>query len=583
VIGYVKKGFIMLISQEEAIERLIQRIRESPALTDLPEEKKVEFAYQADIQLFKQGEVLTRQGEHDGRFFVVISGELHAIDQREIPHHLLNVHPAGSVVGLRSLLYGGERAATVEAGRDSVVAIYTDDDLAWLMQQDPQFEHKAKEMERAFNTRAVTDFPGRQPDEVVLAATKRHILALLAGFIWPILFLILPILFLIGTELLGLGIGDFFRDYPGIFILVTIPFGLIAILLMIYNYLDWRNDDLIVTTKRVVHIERILFYSEVRDELPLTQIQNVTIKSHSWLDTLFDCDDIDIQTMALGRVSVDRIPAAQNLLGVILSAQQLAKERGAASDRESVRRLISERLGRSSLEVPVSAIHTAHKPTKKFIKLPRVPISSFGLGYFIPRNEERKTEKGEQIVIWRKHYIVLLRNIFMPVLAILISNYLFLASIFNWWPLTGGWSDLGFWIFGLALAASLFWYVWEYDTWRRDVYILTGSKIIDIESSAFRLQGEKVREGNFDAIQNITYDLPNLIWRLFNLGDVTIQTAGTFGSFSFKQVFKPSAVQEEIFRRWDTYQQLKREKQRDETTRQVVTVLGEYHEMTRQS
>jgi hypothetical protein len=135
-------------------------------------------------------------------------------------------------------------------------------------------------------------------------------------------------------------------------------------------------------------------------------------------------------------------------------------------------------------------------------------------------------------------------------------------------------------ILGAAALISLFWYIWEYDTWRRDVYILTSTKIIDVESSAFRLRGEKVREGSFDSIQNITYDLPNILYRLINLGNVIIQTAGTGGNFTFKQVFNPSAVQEEIFRRWDVYQQLKREKQRDETTRQVVAVLGEYHEMT---
>jgi hypothetical protein len=61
---------------------------------------------------------------------------------------------------------------------------------------------------------------------------------------------------------------------------------------------------------------------------------------------------------------------------------------------------------------------------------------------------------------------------------------------------------------------------------------------------------------------------------------VVIRTAGTGGNFTFKQVFNPSSVQEEIFRRWDAYQRQKREKQRDDTTRQVVSVLGEYHEMT---
>ena len=102
---------------------------------------------------------------------------------------------------------------------------------------------------------------------------------------------------------------------------------------------------------------------------------------------------------------------------------------------------------------------------------------------------------------------------------------------------------------------------------------------MDIEGTAFGLRGEKVREGSFDSIQNINYNLPNFFFRLLNLGDVTIKTAGTFGDFSFKKVFKPSGVQEEIFRRWDIYQQAKREKARDDVTRQVVGILGEYHDI----
>jgi hypothetical protein len=537
----------------------------------------------ADVRLYRQGDIVTRQGEQDTRFFMVISGELEALDERVTPRRLLNYHPSGSIVGLGAIIRGdGIRAATLEAEFDSVIAIFTQEDWDWLVRQDPQIEYKVREMERAFNERAVTDFSGRQPDEIVLAATKRHVLAFIAKLVWPIVFLIIPVAILLVAELFGWGLTDVMTVNSRLFSCLVAPFLVAALLSTVYFYLDWRNDDLIVTTKRVIHIERILFYSEVRDEVPLTQIQNVTVYSHGWLDTFFDVDDIDIQTAALGRVAVDRIHAAQELLKVILQAQQRAKDRAIASDKEAMRRLISERLNRNLLETPPPVATPADKPEKPLISLPKMPIPTFGFDYFIPRAEQIKTERGEQIVIWRKHYIVLLRHIFLPALAVLASVYLFAASFLAWPPFASPldmWNPVR-WLLGLFVLGSLFWYVWEYDTWRRDVYILTNSKIIDIESTAFRLRGEKVREGNFDSIQNITYDLPNILYRLLNLGDVVIQTAGTGGIFTFKQVFNPSAVQEEIFRRWDAHQQRKYEKSRDDTTRQVVTVLGEYHEMT---
>jgi hypothetical protein len=132
----------------------------------------------------------------------------------------------------------------------------------------------------------------------------------------------------------------------------------------------------------------------------------------------------------------------------------------------------------------------------------------------------------------------------------------------------------------LAVLGSLFWYFWEYDDWRRDVYIVTDTKIIDVESSSFRLKGEQQREGPFDSIQNITYTIPNFFYKLLNLGNVVIETAGAGKNFTFDNVFNPSSIQSEIFRRWDKYQQGKRNKQRDETNKQIMTVLGEYHDIT---
>jgi hypothetical protein len=119
----------------------------------------------------------------------------------------------------------------------------------------------------------------------------------------------------------------------------------------------------------------------------------------------------------------------------------------------------------------------------------------------------------------------------------------------------------------------------RYDGWQRDRYLVTGRRIIDIEGTPFRLGGERRREGTFDNIQNITYDIPNLFWQLLNMGNVVIETAGTEATFTFDMVYDPSGVQEEIFNRMVLYQQRQRERERDNTTAQLVEVIGEYHRL----
>jgi hypothetical protein len=109
--------------------------------------------------------------------------------------------------------------------------------------------------------------------------------------------------------------------------------------------------------------------------------------------------------------------------------------------------------------------------------------------------------------------------------------------------------------------------------------MVTNQRIVDVEGTPFHLRGEQRREGTFEYIQNITYDIPNFIAKLLNLGTVVIETAGTERTFTFKNVFNPSAVQEEIFKRMVLYQQRQREKTRDANTDRLVEVLAEYHHL----
>jgi CRP-like cAMP-binding protein len=572
---------MLTLSQAEAIQRLIPLLKSNEALTELSEQQIADFASRATIEFYRQGDQIIRYGDTDERFYVLINGELKAVDPSQSPPRLLNYHEIGDIVGLRSIIREtGVRAATIEVVDDAVVAAYTKADWDWLLEQRPEIIDNIHEMERVFDERALTDFPGRQPDEVVVAATKRHFLALLAKLTWPIGLLIVPVVFLLAAELLGVRFLEAITDNLLLTALVIIPFVVIAIVMALYHYFDWRNDDLIITTKRVIHIERILFYGEERHEAPLTQIQDVTVKTHGLMDLFFDVDDIEIKTASVGLIAVDNVPAAQRLSRVILQEQQRAKSRVSASDTQSVRRLIRERLEKN----PLGAGKPAPAPAPKVVPprrlIPRPPALKFSANYFLPSTRQAINIKGEQGIIWRKHYFVLLSHVLIPLLAIAASTYLFSASLFNWWPfgrqavwgiIQGG--------LGLAVLASFFWYFWEYDEWSRDAYIVTNTKIIDVDSTAFRLHGEALREGSFDSIQNITYQIPNFFYKLLNLGDVVIETAGAGRTFTFEKVFDPSSVQDEIFRRWDAFQQRRRELIRDSTTKQVVSVLGEYHDI----
>jgi hypothetical protein len=164
-----------------------------------------------------------------------------------------------------------------------------------------------------------------------------------------------------------------------------------------------------------------------------------------------------------------------------------------------------------------------------------------------------------------------------------MSSYLYLSSL-GWglppfsspahWLLQG--------LFLVAIGASLFWYVWEYDDWNKDVYIVTDTQIIDIEASSFRLSRTK-RESTFDNIQGVYSEVPNLLYKLLNMGNVVIETAGTQDTFTFTGVYDPDSVTSEIFNRLARYQQNEQDKSRASATNQMLTLLKEYHELVGKS
>jgi hypothetical protein len=187
----------------------------------------------------------------------------------------------------------------------------------------------------------------------------------------------------------------------------------------------------------------------------------------------------------------------------------------------------------------------------------------------------------EDTIIWRKHLFTWLTKTWPAQLTVLILLTLMILVLldvppFDGLPLSAGLLELL--LAGAALLAFL-WYIYLYDDWHKDIYIVTRDRIVDVDSSSFRLRGEERREGTFDVIQNITYSIPTFFHKLLNMGNVIIETAGTAQTFTFKGVFDPSAVQQEIFNRMVAYQEQLRRNQRVREDASRAEWFQEYHQM----
>jgi membrane protein YdbS with pleckstrin-like domain len=560
-------------SREEYIQLLIPILRSHQAFTTFSDARVARFASAAEFRFYEQGARLIEQGNEGNEFFVVMSGQLRAIDTNYDPPHLLNYHTPGHIIGTRALFSNEPRAATIEVVIDALVAVFSRADWESLLHYQPRIEAYFQGLEREFEQRSSTDFPGRQWDEVVVASTKRHLLAFFARLTLPLTILIAPLMFLIGVELLGITALSITADNLFLTVLVTLPFFIISGLLIVYHYLDWRNDDFIVTSKRFIHIERKLLYGEERDEAPLTRIQDVTLSYPGFLDR-FDYHNLEIKTAGAGDIWVNGITNATKMKDEIFQEKERALERVHAANMASVRQLLAQQLDwEEALEEPVLAIAEVEGgiTTEKPRRLPSL------LNYLWPQMKE--VDRDGTTILWRKHYWVLLSSIIIPSLFLLPFSYLFIASLFGLFPFSTPADLLIQGILGIVAFACLIWYLWRYDGWRRDTYLVTETRIVDVDSSPFRLRGETRSEGTFDDIQNITYDIPGFFSTLLNMGTVTIETAGSADTFIFRKVFDPSAIQQEIFNRMVMVQQRERQRKRDATTNELLKLIGEYQNL----
>jgi len=547
---------------EEHVEivRALESMQPSPPLH--PGES-IRWARRAKILEVAPYDEVIAQGSMPDYLYLVLSGQLRAVGSLDGRPQVLNYHNAPAFVGEYGVLYHTARVASVDAVSEAKLACWSLEDATRLLDGNEAMRAYLKRLHTLYVERASQRFPGKQWDEMVVFRTRKHGIQLFYAWMLPLT------LFSAGVVLclwlISMGIG-----FP--FIIGGVLFILIGLVWGSYSYFDWQNDEYIVTSKRVIHIERLLLYGEKRDEAPLVRIQDVTVVTANLLQRLLDYSDIRIQTAGAGTIVFSGMPHAERVRELIFNERAREYERRATEDRTLIRAALQQSIASAmgsamsrNLQSPSNGTSSNKaEPAWHAIYHSRLrPL----IQYFYPR---QMVVEGNKIT-WRKHWIVLVSKILPPLLLLNGSSavliVLLLYAPHTWYPV----------IMIPFVVAAWVWFLFRYDEWYRDVYIIQGNRIIDIVSSGFRLRGERRREGTFDAVQNITYTIPSFWHQLINMGNVVIETAGTEQTFAFNSVFNPSKVQQEVFDRWNAYHEERRRREQEEQRRRWAEWFSEYH------
>lgn len=120
--------------------------------------------------------------------------------------------------------------------------------------------------------------------------------------------------------------------------------------------------------------------------------------------------------------------------------------------------------------------------------------------------------------------------------------------------------------------------VWQWLDWQVDLYRLTETQIIDIESLPFGLR-YKENKADLSKLQDVNNARSGFLNTLLDYGDVVARVAGNADPFTFISVSKPRVVADEISERIVMVKLREAERTTREQTRNIVDAIVAYHRL----
>jgi CRP-like cAMP-binding protein/membrane protein YdbS with pleckstrin-like domain len=555
-------AFHWLLQLQPAFRRALGRLdllgflRRADVFARLAEEELKQLAGFVGLARFRAGDILYRQGETDPTFYILCEGEAivraRSEEEGERPRGYLK---AGAALGETSLFLMEPRDVTVESTTDTVWCYLTRQDFDQFLALRPQVAGRVLPRREVRIRRELRPLAWMEPDERLVFRNRRHWFFLASRLSMPVLLLLVALfVFLLRSWWTGLG-----------FAMIVV-----SVLWIVWRLIDWLNDYYFVTTSRVTHQEKVLWIRESRDETPLDKVQNINI-DRGLIGNVFGFGTLFIDTAATvgaARVTFTYLADPDTVQEIIFQQMTRVRAGEELERRQAIRGKLEESVGagiRPTIPRPAVPIADAAPPP-----LPLGPgivqqiLDLLNAPFWIEKREDDR-------VTWRKHWIHLLRRIWLPGLVVLILGLALLIYL-----LSAEQKSLGVTLFFVELLLpAVDWLWWNWQDWGNDLYSVTNDRIIDSEALPLGFRTRRT-ETRFDRIQNVSFDIPGPIANILNYGTVLIYTAGLEGRLDFVYVKDPRKVQAEIFRRLSVYEAEQRRVQLEERWADLPQWFAEY-------
>ncbi|MCK9245378.1 MAG: cyclic nucleotide-binding domain-containing protein [Anaerolineaceae bacterium] len=529
----------------------IRLLRESALFSALPDED-LPIIGEALVRVeLPAGEILFEEGEDIDGIFLVETGKLTGFDQEN--RHIAD-YKRGDILGLITSNMANERQETIQAQKNSQVWYLSGANLERLISERPAFAETVTVLANSQVMVRRMAMPWLEADEKVSLIARKHPVFLLFAGAPPILFFALT---LVGLNYLQ----------PESIMLGVMFFFFICAVWLLWNINNWANDFYLITSKRMVWVERVSGFYESRQEAPLGTLISVGVQTGQ-MGAILGFADVIVRTY-YGDIRFERVAHAKTIGKLIESFWAKSKHVDLELDAKEIRRVLREKFGKAPEEVTSKELQDEYGIENE---IPRAEISFFE--WLFSDFLKVRYEAGGSIT-YRKHWVVLLRKIFLSLAgAVLSAGFVIAVLTRNISGLNSGMAlTLGFFALMVSFAVMLYQYV----DWRNDVFQLTPNQVIDLDRKPFGRESR--RAAPLDNILSIEYERRGIIPMIFNFGTVYITVGNT--QLTFNNVYHPSDVQQDIFARMGKHVQETQDRQTNQERDRIAQWFKVFQEESR--
>jgi Cyclic nucleotide-binding domain len=500
----------------------------------LGDDELAAVAEQLEESSYTAGSVIFQQDTKADSFYLIYSGKVEIIRKREKKEQVLATLVKDDYFGEMALIEKRKRSGTCTALTDTLLLVLSRDHFETLLKRAP---HLRLNFDVAIKSRQLAgslQFKWLAPDEVIYFLARKHPVVLYRNLVLPILSFLVPIFLFYAW----FAIAKFLIvAFAGILSFVAI------VLWMIWLWIDWGNDYYIMTNRRVVWLEKVVGIYDSRLESPLSTILSVGVETDA-LGRALDFGNLSVRTF-VGKIPFNHVSHPDQAQRMIEEYWNRSREQAVGMEKEAMKNAIRRRLG-----IPLPPPPKAVPP--KPADFPRKRGTLNLLRLLGANSLKLRYEQGET-VIYRKHWFVLFKQAWIPILSSLGVIVLFLYRLFQlafspekFISFENGLTvDAWAGVLVIAFFPLLLWVIYEVADWSNDKFEVNNDQIVDLDKKPFGTESRNAAQ--LENILSTEYKRIGILGEIFNYGTVYIAVGGT--KLAFEDVIDPAAVQSDINRR----------------------------------